>query len=60
MHITTSASDTAQQKRQANQMPSASSQIINKHPRRDSNAGPWLRRPVLYPLSYGGIVVIVP
>ncbi len=23
-------------------------------PRRDSNPRPWLRRPVLYPLSYGG------
>ena len=30
------------------------------HPRRDSNAGPWLRRPVLYPLSYGGLGFIVP
>ena len=27
-----------------------------KYPRRDSNAGSRLRRPVLYPLSYGGAV----
>ena len=26
-----------------------------KYPRGDSNSGLWLRRPALYPLSYGGI-----
>jgi hypothetical protein len=36
------------------------SQLREKYPRRDSNAGPWLRRPVLYPLSYGGFGSIVP
>ena len=25
-----------------------------KYPRGDSNSGLWLRRPALYPLSYGG------
>src|SRR5690606_27989855 len=25
------------------------------YPRQDSNLRPWLRRPVLYPLSYGGV-----
>ena len=27
-----------------------------KHPHRDSNAGLRLRRPTLYPLSYGGMM----
>ena len=26
----------------------------DEYPRRDSNPRSWLRRPVLYPLSYGG------
>ena len=28
------------------------------YPRQDSNLCPWLRRPVLYPLSYGGVSVL--
>ncbi len=28
--------------------------ILHQYPHRDSNTGLWLRRPTLYPLSYGG------
>ena len=30
------------------------------YPRQDSNLRSWLRRPVLYPLSYGGVVSVYP
>ena len=32
----------------------ASTNILYQYPHRDSNTGLWLRRPTLYPLSYGG------
>ena len=31
--------------------------LIFKYPRRDLNPRLWLRRPVLYPLSYGGTLL---
>jgi hypothetical protein len=34
--------------------PAASRAAEEWYPRQDSNLCPWLRRPVLYPLSYGG------
>lgn len=30
------------------------------YPRQDSNLRSWLRRPVLYPLSYGGVLPVYP
>ena len=30
---------------------------MREYPRRDSNPRTWLRRPVLYPLSYGGVLI---
>ncbi len=41
-------------------MKSDEPQIFLKCPRRDSNPGTWLRRPMLYPLSYEGIKGISP
>ncbi len=33
------------------------SPVNEKHPWRDSNPRSWLRRPVLYPLSYRGLIL---